>query len=100
MYGQIYPQEKFDNMMLSTTAARMGCVRTTLREIGKRNLRSTARNVQGRKFTMTQNIRVPLASELSRWKSTMATYSDSEDESESVRSLGHAEAAKARSVFS
>lgn len=49
---------------------------------------------------MTQNMRLSLAVESSRWKSTMATYSDSEDESESVRSLGHAEGAKARSVFS
>merc|ERR1719223_1865063 len=48
----------------------------------------------------TEDIRVPLASEVGRWKSTMATYNDSEDESESVRSLGHAQAAKARSVFS
>ncbi|CAJ1933810.1 unnamed protein product [Cylindrotheca closterium] len=87
-------------MMLSTSAARMGCVRTTLREIGKRKLHSTARCVRGRKSLMTQNIRVPLSFELSRWKSTMATYSDSEDESESARSLGHAEASKARSVSS
>merc|ERR1719223_410755 len=48
----------------------------------------------------TEDIRVPLASEVGRWKSTMATYNDSEDESESARSLGHAQAAKARSIFS
>ena len=100
LYDQKYPQELLDNMMLSTSAARMGCVRTTLREIGKRKLHSTARSVRGRKFLITQYIRVPLASELSRWKSTMATYSDSEDESELLRPLGHAEVSKARSVSS
>jgi hypothetical protein len=89
-------------MMLSASAARMGCVRNTLRHIGKRNYRSVARgsSVDKARNSLSHDFRVPLASDVCRWKSTMATYSDSEDEDESVRSHGHAEAAKARSVFS
>lgn len=90
-------------MMLSASAARMGCVRTTLRHIGKRNYRSMARSSRVNKKAynrLSHDSRVPLGSDVCRWKSTMATYSDSEDEEESVKSRGHAEAAKARSVFS
>lgn len=86
--------------MLSNSAARIGSVRTTLRQIGKRRPHSTPRIVCGRKFVPTEEIGVSLTSEFGRWKSTMATYSDAEDESESARSLGHAQAATARSVFS
>lgn len=91
-------------MMLSTSAARMGSVKTTLRHIGKRGFRSVARGSRGEKVNagtgLSRDFRVPLASDVLRWKSTLATYSDSEDEDESIRSHGHAEAAKARSVFS
>ena len=94
-------------MMLSASAARMGCVKTTLRHIGRNCHRNHSvalgrRGAGGKaKSGLSQNLRVPLASDLFRWKSTMATYEDSsDDEDESVRSRGHADAAKARSVFS
>lgn len=88
--------------MLSASAARMGCFRTTLRHIGKRNYRSVARgsSVDKARNSISHDLRAPLASDICRWKSTMGTYSDSEDEDESVRSRGHAEVPKASSVFS
>jgi hypothetical protein len=94
-------------MMLSPQAARMGCHKTTLRHIG-RNSRRYSAAVSHRKNhfgdAKSRNslsyTRAALASDAFRWKSTMASYDDSEDEEELDRSLGRAEAAKARSVFS
>ena len=88
-------------MMLSAQAARMGCVRTTLRQISRRKSHSMGHRVRGAKGFSPRDRRVPpLGSDLSRWKSTMTAYPDSEDENESIRSHGHAEAAKVRSSFS
>jgi hypothetical protein len=86
-------------MMLSVSAARMGCARTTLRQIRTRNYRSVARgpSVDKARKSLSHDFRVPLASDVCRWNSTMATYSDSDDEDEFVISRGYAEAAKARS---
>jgi len=79
----------------------MGCAKTTMRYIG-RNVRKNSSVALGRRGqkTVAHDLRVPFASsDVFRWKSTMATF-DSNEEDESVRSHGHAEAAKARSVFS
>jgi hypothetical protein len=94
------------NMMLSPSAARMGCVSTKLlhtRETrrlfsvaaGRRSvlLRSGAPNYK------TWHTRAALVSDVARWKSTLAPYSDSDDEDMFDRSYGHAEAAKVRSAF-
>eukprot|EP00934_Nitzschia_sp_Nitz4_P006520 Nitzschia sp. Nitz4//scaffold25_size161228//36694//39737//NITZ4_002420-RA/size161228-augustus-gene-0.124-mRNA-1//-1//CDS//3329544556//6510//frame0 len=93
-------------MMLSATAARMGCVKTTLRHIG-RNSRSFSVALGQRSRSATRGkeflrgpVRAALASEFNRWKSTMASNPDFEEEGDSIRSHGHAEAAKARSVLS
>ena len=91
--------------MLSPSAARMGCVSTTLRHIGRNSRRfSVTTGRRGSILSQGRNelsrARVAFASDASRWKSTMATYDSSDDEEDSNRSHGHAEAAKARSTFS
>lgn len=105
--------------MLSPSAARMGCVKTTLRKIGPsgRRFRSSssvttatggrreallaaAGSGTGRSRQGLSYARAALAADVRRWKSTMASYGDYEDEDDSNRSHGHAEAAKARSTFS
>lgn len=48
----------------------------------------------------TLHTRAALASDVRRWKSTMAAYGDSDDEETFHKSHGHAEAAKVRSAFS
>ena len=100
-------------MMLSPAAARMGCVKTTLRKIGTtgRHYSTALGRRQAVSFrSSSESFKVsatsapyycPLASSdvLRSWKSTMASYSDSEDEydeEDSKRSHGHAEGAKAR----
>ena len=93
--------------MLSASAARMGCVKTTLREIGKsrrgfsvatgcRKLMSSAETKKGNPFRAGASI----LSDLNRWKSTMAIYGDSDDEEAFTKSRGYTEAAKVRSAFS
>ena len=98
-------------MMLSPTAARMGLVTTSLRQIGKANVRRISigtKCVESALFANPNKARLvntravlrsmDLASR--RWESTMASFEeDSEDDetiSTSLRTLGHAEAAKAR----
>ena len=89
--------------MLSPSAARMGCVKTTLRHIGRRYSNTAA--VRRRETLLWQHtnsrlsyVRTALASDGRRWKSTMAAYDDSSDEEDnSNRSHGHSEAVKARS---
>jgi hypothetical protein len=94
-------------MMLSPQAARMGCAKTTLRHIGRSSRRFSAavsprKNLLGdaKSRNSLSYARAALSSDVFRWKSTMASYDDSEDEAELDRSLGHTEGAKARSVFS
>ena len=91
-------------MMLSASAARMGCVKTTLREIGKTRSLSVAigRRESGVRpiFKRYSQFNLVLASDTSRWKSTMAAYSDSNAEEKFWdKSHGHAEALKVRSTF-
>lgn len=93
-------------MMLSTTAARMGSVHTTLRHIGRTSSRRFS-VAAGRRETLLRTsksqlsyARAALASDVLRWKSTVASFRDSDDEEDLNRSHGHAEAAKARSAFS
>jgi hypothetical protein len=93
--------------MLSVSAARMGCSKTTRRQIGKCRRGFSAamgrREVVLRSGTQRSNTlcaRAALASDVSRWKSTMAAYGDSDDEDAFNRSHGHREAAKVRSAFS
>ena len=105
-------------MMLSPSAARMGTVSTTLRHIGK-SRRGFSIAALGRRESEVNgsgmirqafnrsawDARAVIASDLTRWKSTMAAaYSDSEDDEEEFetldRSHGHAEAVKARSALS
>jgi len=90
--------------MLSASAARMGCVKTTLREIGKTRCLSVAVGRRESGFRPVgkrySQFNVVLASDMRRWKSTLAAYSDS-DVQEKVwdKSHGHAEALKVRSTF-
>ena len=90
--------------MLSASAARMGCVKTTLREIGKTRSLSVAvgRRESGFRPVVKRyaQFNAVLPSAACRWKSTMAAYSDS-DVQEKVwdKNHGHAEAHKVRSTF-
>ena len=90
--------------MLSASAARMGCVKTTLREIGKTRCFSVAvgRRESGLLPVGKRNsqFRVVLASNMCRWKSTMAAYTDLDAQERAWdKSHGHAEALKVRSTF-
>ena len=93
-------------MMLSTSAARMGCVKTTLRAIGKSrrgfSVASGCRNLISTESKKINAFRAgaSLASDINRWKSTMAIYNDSDDEETLNKSYGYTEAAKVRSAFS
>lgn len=104
----------FLNMMLSASAARMGCVKTTLRHVGKRRSLSavisrpsnaTSNSLSGslrNKVKLQGRVALSSSSDVWRWKSTMAACSES-DEDETVvlnKSHGHAEAQKVRSTFS
>jgi hypothetical protein len=86
----------------------MGCVKTTMRQIsgGSRRFSTTLgrrETVLGAKSvgTVSSYSRSALASDALRWKSTMASLSDSDDDEEdSNRSRGHAEGVKARMALS
>lgn len=92
--------------MLSASAARMGCVKTTLRQIGKSRKFSVAtgrRELMLRSGNQKSNISrasVALVNDVNRWKSTVAAYGDSDDEEMFHKTRGHAEAAQVRSGFS
>ena len=94
-------------MMLSASAARMGCVKTTLREIGK-SRRGFSAASGGRKFISAAESKkingfragASFVSDVNRWKSTMAISVDSDDEEMFSKSHGYTEAAKVRSAFS
>jgi hypothetical protein len=94
-------------MMLSASAARLGCVKTTVRQMGKARgfsaaigNREVALRSVGKRNKANFQFRVTLASDVSRRQSTMASYSDSDAE-ETVwdKSRGHAEALKIRRDF-
>jgi hypothetical protein len=94
-------------MMLSLSAARLGSVNSTILRIGRNGRRfSVAAGRREALLGKSSNsslsyVRAALASDsVNRWKSTLATYGDSDDDEDgsSARSHGHAEAAKARSV--
>jgi len=94
-------------MMLSASAARMGSVKTTLRQIGmvRRFTAATSRRdlaSVGKRNKDKMPVRAVVPSDVHRWKSTMAAYTDSEVEEEIVwnKSHGHAEALKVRSTLS
>lgn len=94
--------------MLSASAARMGCVHTTLRHIGKGSrrfsvatgLRESLKKSPVWKANNLSRARAAVTSDVYRWKSTMAPYSDSDDEEDTNKFHGHAEAAKVRSTHS
>lgn len=93
-------------MMLSPSAARMGI--TSFKNINRRNVRrfsvtSTTSSSTSRRSPALGKSRLSYApagqvlSDMSRWKSTMASQDEFSDEDEEVdRSQGHAEAAMAR----
>lgn len=91
-------------MILSNSAARMGSVKTTLRKIGKVGHRNHSiaigrSGIRGKpQSSLSLNSRAPVASNVLRWKSTMASYSD--DEEELMRSRDRNDAIKARPIFS
>ena len=94
-------------MMLSASAARMGCVKTTLREIGK-SRRGFSVATGCRRFISpaeskrmnASRVGASFAPDVIRWKSTMAIYGDSDDEEIFNKSHGYTQAAKVRSAFS
>jgi len=106
--------------MLSPAAARMGTVWTTLRQIGKGSRRYSSAAMGSRRETVVLGKKSSLAIgsggrlsyapasaflsswDTGRWKSTMASYTDSDDEGDESfgASAGHAQAAKARNMNS
>ncbi len=94
-------------MMLSASAARMGCVKTTLRHIGKNHRKFSVASCRrelllssGKQKSNTFRASVALVSDVNRWKSTVAAYGHSADEETFDKNHDHAEAAKVRSTFS
>jgi hypothetical protein len=90
-------------MMLSPQAARMSCVSTSLGHIrrsarflsiGRRHFDPSVRS----RFRLPTDVSRAFSSGLSRFKSTLAAYDESEDDNIDYRHQGHVTAAKARAT--